>query len=148
MSEKTGVGQELRQRERETADWLKFVWTENLKWFAFFCTLNVTAIGAIHFVDGQYQWYLKLVFFVLNLGAITTSIIVMTYTINCIALLSSLKGTIENNYLDEDMTKSDREYLALYRDSTMFTVLGGWVCLAVVGAMVMFAFIWGTFLFG
>src|SRR5256885_1995144 len=82
-------------------EWLKLIWAEYLKWFTFFCTLNVAAIGALHFVDFSVRSYFEVVFLILNIGGVITSAFILYYTRSTSIRIAEVHVNLRATYSDE-----------------------------------------------
>jgi 3-oxoacyl-[acyl-carrier-protein] synthase-3 len=127
----------LRKEIDDLYDWLKFVWSEFLKWFTFFCTLNVAAIGALQFVDIYLRQFVEFVFFVLNIGGVVSSTFVLSYTWTIASRVTDTRKKLGATY--DNVSKS------LLRGTEPF-ILAAWTGSSIVAAFLLFVSIWGMFL--
>ena len=136
------IGQALRSQNDESRDWIKFTWTEFLKWFALISTLNITALGALHFIDKFLQFYLQLVGLVSDIFGIATAFGVMFYTISAARGLRSANEEINRLRIPPDDLKK--------LEATLKPVaplrLAIWSTIAVILALFLYSCIWAFFL--
>jgi hypothetical protein len=119
-----------------TVDWVKYVWSEFLKWFGFFCGLNVTALGALKFLEAAVQPYIALVLASLNSGGIITTIVIFYYT---------RKAFRDHEQAREKLMTFAPGKGADLVFASMPLVLGAWVSFAAFITFILFISIWISF---
>lgn len=127
----------LSDQIAEAQDWLKFVWIEFLKWFAFLCTLNVAALGAFHFIPANTQSILAIVFIVLNFGGCISTGFVMAYTNFAFLQESKAYAEIVRAYATANINGLDEVV-----KSTIPRRLAIWASISVLLALVLISFVW------
>src|SRR6185312_9836863 len=120
-------------------DWLKFAWSEYLKWFAFLCTLNVAGIGVLRYVEQPFQVWFEFVFVMFNVGGFLTSIALS---------LHSFYATREIRKIDEaNRISSARDGRAARPHiASVPLAFGIWCAFASFCAMLQFSIIWLFFI--
>ncbi len=132
------LAREVLQKEvSDLHEWLRFTWTEFLKWFTFFCTLNVAAIGALHFIDLPLRPFVEFIFITLNIGGMFICAITFCYT-----RLVSFR--MEETYKKLKATYPN-EVNALI-SPTAPTTMAAWFAIFMIAAFLLFIAVWEIFL--
>jgi hypothetical protein len=126
----------LRTHVQQIQDWIRFVWAEYLKWFAFICTLNVAAVGAVHFIGSSSRLYFSMVFALLDLGGCLSSIFVLFFT------ASSARGAKVYSEAMDNLISARISINARNLPATTPLVLGLWIGSSIIVALLFFLSLW------
>lgn len=128
----------LKTEQDEQVQWARLVWTEYMKWFAFFCGLNITALGALRFIDTSIQPYIEFVLMSLNLGGILSTFFVASYSrriFDTVTSISDRRAKI-SSFMNED-----RIPISIPLD------LAAWISFSAFTTFLLFISIWVSFIF-